>query len=37
MYMFRQQHRHQEWIQFLSLIEARTQPGKQIHLNWVSP
>jgi transposase len=32
-YMFRQQHRHQEWIEFLSLIDARTQPaGKQIHL-----
>jgi len=31
-YMFRQQHRHQEWIQFLGLIEERSLPGKQIHL-----
>jgi transposase len=32
-YMFRQQHRHQEWIEFLSLIDAHTQAtGKQIHL-----
>src|ERR1019366_3615651 len=31
-HMFRTQHRHPEWIQFLSLIEERTPPGKQIHL-----
>jgi transposase len=31
-YMFRPQHRHQEWIQFLGLMEQRTPPGKQIHL-----
>jgi transposase len=31
-YRFAPQHRHQEWIQFLSLIEAATPPGKQIHL-----
>ena len=31
-HMFRTQHRHQEWIQFLSLIEERTPLGKQIHL-----
>ena len=31
-HMFRQQHRHQEWIQFLGLIEQRTSPGKQVHL-----
>ena len=30
--MFQQRHRHQEWIQFLCLIEERTPPGKQIHL-----
>lgn len=31
-YMFRQQHRHQEWIEFLSLVDASTPPSKQIHL-----
>lgn len=25
-------HRHEEWIQFLSLIESATPPGKEIHL-----
>lgn len=31
-HMFRPQHRHQEWIQFLGLIEQSSAPGKQIHL-----
>jgi transposase len=31
-YTFHPQHRHEEWIQFLSLIDAATPPGKQIHL-----
>jgi transposase len=31
-YTFHPRHRHQEWIQFLGLIEERTSPGKQIHL-----
>jgi transposase len=31
-YTFHPQHRHEEWIQFLSLIEAATPPGKEIHL-----
>src|SRR6266849_1801577 len=31
-YTFHPRHRHQEWIQFLSMIEERTPPGKQIHL-----
>jgi len=31
-HMFRPQHRHQEWIQFLGLIEQNTSPDKQIHL-----
>jgi transposase len=32
-YMFRQQHRHQEWIEFLSLIEVRSSlTERQIHL-----
>jgi transposase len=31
-YTFHPQHRHEEWIQFLSLIEAATTPGKEIHL-----
>jgi transposase len=31
-YMFAPQHRHEEWIQFLSLIETATPPGRQIHL-----
>ena len=26
------QHRHQEWIRFLKLINRSTPPGKQIHL-----
>jgi transposase len=30
--MFCPQHRHQEWIQCLGLIEPSTAPGKQIHL-----
>jgi transposase len=25
-------HRHQEWIQFLQLIDQQTPPGKQLHL-----
>jgi len=29
---FDPQHRHQEWIQFLGLIEKNTPPDKQIHL-----
>ena len=29
--MFRPRHRHQEWIQWLCLIEEHTPPGKQIH------
>jgi len=31
-YIFHPRHRHQEWIQFLGMIEERTPPGKQIHL-----
>jgi transposase len=31
-YTFHPQHRNQEWIQFLGMIEERTPPGKQIHL-----
>lgn len=31
-YTFHPQHRHEEWIQFLTLIEAATPPGKEIHL-----
>ena len=31
-YTFHPQHRHQEWIQFLGLIEKHASPGKQIHL-----
>ena len=31
-YTFHPQHRHQEWIQFLELIEEHTPPGQQIHL-----
>ncbi len=31
-YTFHPQHRHQEWIQFLGMIEERTPPGQQIHL-----
>lgn len=31
-YTFNPLHRHQEWITFLSLIDERTPPGKQIHL-----
>src|ERR1035441_9478817 len=31
-YTFHPQHRHEEWIQFLSLIEIATPPGKEIHL-----
>jgi len=31
-YLFQQQHRHQEWIQFLGGIEEHTAAGKQIHL-----
>jgi transposase len=31
-YTFHPQHRHEEWIQFLSMIEAATPPGKEIHL-----
>jgi len=31
-YTFHQQHRHEEWIQFLSMIEAATPPGKEVHL-----
>ena len=31
-YMFHPQHRHEEWIQFLSLIEAATPADKEIHL-----
>jgi transposase len=31
-YTFHPRHRHEEWIQFLSLIEAATRPGMEIHL-----
>lgn len=31
-YTFHPRHRHEEWISFLSMIEERTPPGKQIHL-----
>jgi transposase len=31
-YTFHPQHRHQEWIQFLGMIEERTAPDQQIHL-----
>lgn len=31
-YTFHPLHRHQEWIQFLGMIEERTPPDKQIHL-----
>jgi transposase len=31
-YTFHPRHRHEEWIQFLSLIETATPPGKEIHL-----
>jgi transposase len=31
-YTFHPQHRHEEWIQFLAMIEAATPPGKEIHL-----
>ena len=31
-YTFHPQHRHEEWIQFLSMIEAATPPGMEIHL-----
>jgi transposase len=31
-YMFRPRHRHQEWIGFLTLIEAATPAGREIHL-----
>jgi len=31
-YTFHPRHRHQEWIQFLGMIEERTPPDKQIHL-----
>ena len=39
-YAFHPRHRHEEWIQFLSLIEAATPPGKEIHLildNYSAP
>lgn len=31
-YTFHPRHRHEEWIEFLSLIEAATPLGKEIHL-----
>jgi hypothetical protein len=31
-YTFHAQHRHEEWIPFLGMIEERTPPEKQIHL-----
>jgi len=31
-YTFHPRHRHQEWIQFLAMIDAATPPGKEIHL-----
>jgi transposase len=31
-YMFRPRHRHQEWIKLLTLIEAATPAGREIHL-----
>jgi transposase len=31
-FTFNLQHRNQEWIQFLALIEEHSPPGKQIHL-----
>jgi len=31
-YTFHPRHRHEEWIQFLGMIEERTPPDKQIHL-----
>lgn len=31
-YTFHPRHRHQEWLQFLGMIEERTPPSKQIHL-----
>jgi transposase len=31
-YTFHQQHRHQEWIPFLGMLDEQTPPGKQIHL-----
>ncbi len=31
-YTFHPRHRHQEWIQFLGMLEEGTPPGKQIHL-----
>ena len=31
-YTFHAQHRHEEWIPFLGMIEEHTPPGKQIHL-----
>ncbi len=31
-YTFHPRHRHEEWIQFLTLIEAATPPGLEIHL-----
>jgi putative transposase len=31
-FTFNLQHRHQEWIQFLALIEEHSPPDKQIHL-----
>jgi transposase len=31
-YTFHPRHRHEEWIQFLSMIEAATPPGLEIHL-----
>jgi transposase len=31
-YMFHPRHRHEEWIQFLTRIEAATPAGREIHL-----
>jgi len=31
-YTFHPQHRHEEWIPFLAMIEAATPPGLEIHL-----
>jgi len=30
--MWDDRHRHQEWLRFLKVIDARTPPGKQLHL-----
>jgi len=30
--MWDDHHRHQEWLRFLKVIDARTPPGKQLHL-----